>query len=80
LILIGHVISYLNTFERALLCKHLIYTFRVKSCSNGVNMPIIVKDFTWEQTEKMLFLTLPLKGVVKHKVDILTTEAYIKVG
>jgi len=42
-------------------------------------MPIAVKDFEWEQTEKMLFITVPLKGVAKNKVDILSTETYIKV-
>ena len=42
-------------------------------------MPILVKDYTWEETEKHVFITVPLKGVMTNKVDILTTEEYIKV-
>jgi dyslexia susceptibility 1 candidate gene 1 protein len=42
-------------------------------------MPIAVRDYEWEQTEKMLFITVPLKGVAKQKVDILSTESYIKI-
>ncbi len=42
-------------------------------------MPIQVKDFTWEETEKILCITVPLKGVKSNKVDIFTTEEYIKV-
>ena len=42
-------------------------------------MPILVKDYTWEETEKHIFITVPLKGVMANKVDILTTEEYIKV-
>ena len=42
-------------------------------------MPLAVRDYTWEETENMLFLTVPLKGVKANKVDILSTEDYIKV-
>lgn len=42
-------------------------------------MPIIVKDYTWEQTNKMLFITVPLKGVKPQKVDLFSTEEYLKV-
>lgn len=42
-------------------------------------MPLAVRDYTWEETEKMLFLTVPLKGVKANKVDILSSEDYIKV-
>lgn len=42
-------------------------------------MPLIVKDFTWEQTEKVLFITVPLKGVKAQKVDIFSSEEYLKV-
>lgn len=42
-------------------------------------MPLIVKDFTWEQTEKVLFVTVPLKGVKASKVDIFSSEEYLKV-
>ncbi|XP_022331468.2 dynein axonemal assembly factor 4-like [Crassostrea virginica] len=43
-------------------------------------MPLAVRDYTWEETENMLFLTVPLKGVKANKVDILSTEDYIKVS
>ena len=43
-------------------------------------MPILVKDYIWEETEKHIFITVPLKGVMTNKVDILTTEEYIKVS
>ena len=43
-------------------------------------MPIIVRDYTWEQTDKMLFITVPLKGVKPQKVDLFSTEEYLKVG
>jgi len=42
-------------------------------------MPLIVKDYTWEQTEKVLFITVPLKGVKANKVDIFSSEEYLKV-
>jgi len=42
-------------------------------------MPIAVRDFEWQQSDQMLFITIPLKGVTRNKVDILTTEVYIKV-
>ena len=42
-------------------------------------MPITVKDYTWRETEAEVVLVLPLKGVSPSKVDILTTERYIKV-
>ena len=42
-------------------------------------MPLAVRDYTWEETENMLFLTVPLKGVKANKVDILSTEDYLKV-
>ena len=43
-------------------------------------MPIAVKDFEWHQSEQMLYITVPLKGVARNKVDILSTEVYIKVS
>jgi hypothetical protein len=42
-------------------------------------MPLIVKDFTWEQTNKVVFITVPLKGVKANKVDIFSSEEYLKV-
>jgi len=43
-------------------------------------MPIAVKDYSWEQTDESVFITVPLKGVVPHKVDILSADTYIKVA
>lgn len=43
-------------------------------------MPIIVKDYTWQETEGELIICLPLKGVSSAKVDIFSTDQYIKVS
>jgi len=43
-------------------------------------MPIAVRDFEWLQSDEMLYITVPLKGVARNKVDILSTEVYIKVS
>ncbi|XP_046545728.1 dynein axonemal assembly factor 4-like isoform X2 [Haliotis rubra] len=43
-------------------------------------MPLIVKDFSWDENESTLFLTVPLKGVKANKVDIFSSEEYIKVS
>lgn len=43
-------------------------------------MPIIVKDFVWRETETEVLITVPLKGVKSHKVDIFSTDEYIKVN
>ncbi|XP_063240281.1 dynein axonemal assembly factor 4 isoform X2 [Bacillus rossius redtenbacheri] len=41
-------------------------------------MPIIVKDYTWKQTDSVVLIYVPLKGVHPSKVNIFTTENYIK--
>lgn len=43
-------------------------------------MPIIVKDYTWRETEHEVTITLPLKGVKGSKTDIFSTHRYIKVN
>lgn len=43
-------------------------------------MPLIVKDYVWEETDKSVFITVPLKGVKTNKVDILSSEEYLKVS
>ncbi|XP_028411189.1 dynein assembly factor 4, axonemal-like [Dendronephthya gigantea] len=43
-------------------------------------MPIIVKDFSWEETETNVFIDLPLKGVAPNKVDIFSSGQYLKVS
>lgn len=42
-------------------------------------MPIAVKDHQFQQTDKTVYITVPLKGVKPNKVDIFSTEQYIKV-
>lgn len=42
-------------------------------------MPLLVRDYTWEETENMVFITVPLKGVRANKVDLLSSEEFIKV-
>ncbi|KAL5004069.1 hypothetical protein ScPMuIL_017525 [Solemya velum] len=43
-------------------------------------MPLIVRDFTWEETEKCICVTVPLKGVKAEKVDILCSDEFVKVS
>ena len=43
-------------------------------------MPIAVKDYHFEETDKLVFISVPLKGVKPSKVDIFSTEQYIKVS
>ncbi|KAM4677289.1 dynein axonemal assembly factor 4 [Discoglossus pictus] len=42
-------------------------------------MPIIVKDYNWEQTDKEVYISVPLKGTKAGKADVLCTEEYLKV-
>ncbi|XP_004931609.3 dynein axonemal assembly factor 4 [Bombyx mori] len=41
-------------------------------------MPIIVKDFTWTQTETTVHIRIPLNPGKHDKVDLFTTDSYIK--
>ena len=43
-------------------------------------MPIVVKDYVWEETENLINITVPLKGVHAKKLDIFITDEYLKVG
>lgn len=43
-------------------------------------MPILVKDFTWKETDIEVLVTVPLKGVKGSKADIFSTDNYIKVS
>ncbi|XP_064608969.1 dynein axonemal assembly factor 4-like [Liolophura sinensis] len=43
-------------------------------------MPIVVKDFSWEENESHVFITVPLKGVKANKVDIFSSDEYLKVS
>ncbi|XP_062922580.1 dynein assembly factor 4, axonemal [Mobula hypostoma] len=43
-------------------------------------MSVLVKDYTWEQVESKVFITVPLKGVGAGKADIFCAEDYVKVN
>ncbi|XP_072134565.1 dynein axonemal assembly factor 4 [Mobula birostris] len=43
-------------------------------------MSVLVKDYTWEQVESKVFITVPLKGVSAGKADIFCAEDYVKVN
>ena len=43
-------------------------------------MPITVKDYSWDETESTVHVTVPLKGVKPSKADIFSTDEYLKVS
>ncbi len=43
-------------------------------------MPILVKDYTWKETDVEVVITVPLKGVKASKADIFSTNDYVKVS
>uniref|UniRef100_A0A3Q3M7B4 Dynein axonemal assembly factor 4 n=1 Tax=Mastacembelus armatus TaxID=205130 RepID=A0A3Q3M7B4_9TELE len=42
-------------------------------------MPFLVSDYSWTQTDSTVYINVPLKGAKFGKVDILSTDEYIKV-
>lgn len=42
-------------------------------------MPLIVKDYSWEETPKTVAISVPLKGVKKDKVNLFSTDEFLKV-
>ncbi|XP_059191882.1 dynein assembly factor 4, axonemal [Centropristis striata] len=42
-------------------------------------MPLIVTDYSWTQTDSTVCICVPLKGAKDCKVDILSTDEYLKV-
>uniref|UniRef100_A0A667ZYW0 Dynein axonemal assembly factor 4 n=1 Tax=Myripristis murdjan TaxID=586833 RepID=A0A667ZYW0_9TELE len=42
-------------------------------------MPLLVEDYTWTQTDSMVYINVPLKGAKAGNVDILATDEYLKV-
>ncbi|XP_034734304.1 dynein assembly factor 4, axonemal [Etheostoma cragini] len=42
-------------------------------------MPLLVTDYSWTQTDSTVIISLPLKGRKVEKVDIMSTEEYLKV-
>ncbi|XP_063782202.1 dynein axonemal assembly factor 4 isoform X2 [Pseudophryne corroboree] len=43
-------------------------------------MPITVTDYTWQQTEREVYVSVPLKGRKADQSNVLCTEHYIKVN
>ena len=43
-------------------------------------MPIAIKEYSWHETKTSVFITLPLNGVYKSKVDVFHTNKYLKVS
>ncbi|XP_039989471.1 dynein assembly factor 4, axonemal [Xiphias gladius] len=42
-------------------------------------MPLLVTDYSWTQTDTTVYIHVPLKGARVGKVDILSTDEYLKV-
>ncbi|KAK9517301.1 hypothetical protein VZT92_025184 [Zoarces viviparus] len=42
-------------------------------------MPLLVTDYSWTQTDSTVCLSVPLKGARVGKVDIMSTDEYLKV-
>ena len=42
-------------------------------------MPVVVQDYKWTETINNIVITVPLKGVKSSKVDIYSSDDYIKV-
>ncbi|XP_008327371.1 dynein assembly factor 4, axonemal-like [Cynoglossus semilaevis] len=43
-------------------------------------MPLLVKDYSWTQTETTVHIYVPLKGARAGKVDIVCTDEYLKMN
>lgn len=43
-------------------------------------MPIIIKDFTWTQSDQFICINLPLKGTKARNLDVLNSTEYCKVS
>ncbi|XP_069618223.1 dynein axonemal assembly factor 4 [Ranitomeya imitator] len=43
-------------------------------------MPITVRDHSWQQTEKEIYISVPLKGAAAGACSVLCTEHYVKVS
>lgn len=43
-------------------------------------MPIVVKDFSWWQTERQVFVKVQIPHISKKKSDVLTSNKYLKVS
>lgn len=43
-------------------------------------MPLQVSDYSWQQTNAAVFISVPLRGVCVRDADVFCTESYLKVG
>lgn len=43
-------------------------------------MPIVVKDFSWWQTDSKVFLQVQIPNVSQKNADVLTSNKYLKVS
>uniref|UniRef100_A0A8C5MC19 Dynein axonemal assembly factor 4 n=1 Tax=Leptobrachium leishanense TaxID=445787 RepID=A0A8C5MC19_9ANUR len=43
-------------------------------------MPIIVRDYTWQQNDSQVYISIPLKGTRAGDSSVLCTEHYLKVS
>ena len=43
-------------------------------------MPIAIKEYSWHETEGSVFITIPLNGVYKHKLDLFYSPEYLKIS
>ncbi|XP_062861079.1 dynein assembly factor 4, axonemal [Trichomycterus rosablanca] len=43
-------------------------------------MPLLIKDHSWTQTESLVYISVPLKGIKSNKVDVICTDEYLKVS
>jgi hypothetical protein len=42
-------------------------------------MPVIIRDINWEETDANLILHIPMKGAKANKLDVLSSDQYLKV-
>jgi len=42
-------------------------------------MPVIIRDINWEETDTNLMLHIPMKGAKANKLDVLSSNQYLKV-
>ncbi|XP_035810673.1 dynein assembly factor 4, axonemal isoform X2 [Amphiprion ocellaris] len=43
-------------------------------------MPLLVSDYSWTQNDSTVYINVPLKGAKAVKVDIVSTDEYLKVS
>lgn len=43
-------------------------------------MPIIIKNYTWWQSQDIVIIRIPIKGVDSKSSDIFTSDNYLKVS